>query len=309
MVATELDRRVGIVRGFNRFYTSKIGVLQDRYLKGPFSLAQARVLYELAHRPRSTAGELARELGLDEGYLSRILGEFQKGGLLSRKPAEADGRKRVLSLTNRGERAFAKIDADARVEIGAMLERLSTAGQARLVESMQTIENLLGPSTARTTTYQLRQHRPGDMGWVVHRHGVVYTQEYGWDERFEALVAEIVAEFIRNFDPKRERAWIAEMDGEIVGSVFLVKKSEGISKLRLLLVEPRARGHGIGGRLIDECVRFARAAGYKKITLWTNHVLVAARSLYEKAGFRLVEEKRHDFFGEGLIGQTWELTL
>jgi DNA-binding MarR family transcriptional regulator/GNAT superfamily N-acetyltransferase len=309
MAGTELDQRLEIVRGFNRFYTSKIGVLQERYLKGPFSLAQARVLYELAHRRTSTAAALAKDLGLDAGYLSRILGGFQKQGMLGRKPVEADGRKHALCLTARGQRAFAKINADARVEIGAMLLGLSVAEQVRLVDSMQAIESLLGPRPARTATYQFRQHRPGDMGWVAHRHGALYAQEYGWDERFEALVAVIVAEFIKNYDPKRERCWIAEMDGEIVGSVFLVKKSESTAKLRLLLVEPSARGNGLGGRLVDECVRFARAAGYRKITLWTNHVLVAARSLYERAGFRLVEEKPHVQFGEGLIGQTWELRL
>jgi DNA-binding MarR family transcriptional regulator/GNAT superfamily N-acetyltransferase len=309
MAGTELDRRVGIVRGFNRFYTSKIGVLQEQYLKGPFSLAEARVLYELAHRRAIAAVELAKELGLDAGYLSRILAGFEKRGLLIRKPTQADARKHALSLTTRGQRAFAKIDADARVEIGAMLHGLLAPEQARLVDSMQTIESLLTAKAPRSMEYQIRQHRPGDIGWVVHRHGVLYWQEYGWDERFEALVAEIVAEFIRNYDRKRERALIAEMNGEIVASVFLVKKSASTAKLRLLLVEPTARGHGIGGRLIDECVQFARAVGYRKITLWTNHVLVAARSLYEKAGFRLVEEKRHDLFGEGLIGQTWELKI
>jgi GNAT superfamily N-acetyltransferase len=190
-----------------------------------------------------------------------------------------------------------------------MLAGLPLAEQARLVESMQAIESLLGPKTAGITAYQLRQHRPGDMGWVVHRHGALYAQEYRWDERFEALVAVIVAEFIKNYDPKRERCWIAEMDFDIVGSVFLVKKSEHTARLRLLLVEPRARGHGLGGRLVDECVRFARTAGYRKITLWTNHVLVAARSLYEKAGFQLVNEEPHDLFGQALIGQTWELRL
>jgi DNA-binding MarR family transcriptional regulator/GNAT superfamily N-acetyltransferase len=343
MPGTEFDRRVGNVRGFNRFYTSKIGVLQERYLKGPFSLTEARVLYELAHCTASSATALAKDLELDAGYLSRILGGFEKGGLLVRKRAKSDGRKRVLSLTARGLRAFAKIDADAKTKIGEMLEGLSTADQERLVGSMQAIESLLngvarsrdgtlqrvaaartarteprppgivkghlGAKTANTTTYELRHHRPGDMGWVVQRHGALYAQEYGWDERFEALVAEIVAEFIRNYDPTRERCWIAEMDGVSVGSVFLVKKSETTAKLRLLLVEPRARGRGIGGRLVDECIRFAVAAGYRKITLWTNHTLVAARSLYEKAGFQLVDEEPHTQFGEGLIGQTWELKL
>ena len=267
------------------------------------------MLYELASRGTSNASDLVKELGLDAGYLSRILGGFQKDGLLIRRPAESDGRKRVLSLSARGQRAFARINNDARQEVGAMLRGLSAPQQDDLVDSMRMIENLLGPKKARVGDVRLRQHRPGDMGWVVHRHGALYAQEYGWDERFEALVAEIVADFVRNFDPKRERCWIAEMDGEIVGSVFLVKKSDTTAKLRLLLVEPRARSNGIGGRLIDECVRFARAAGYRKITLWTNHVLDAARSLYEKAGFHLVKAEPHDLFGQGLIGQTWELRL
>lgn len=309
MGAADFEQTVQLVRRFNRFYTGKIGVLRQRYLRGPFSLTEARVLYELAHRQNSAASELGEELGLDAGYLSRILRGFQKQGLMRTTPSEIDRRRRVLCLTVQGRRAFARIDADARREIGAMLEDLAPAAQDRLVRSMKTIESVLGRERATRGSILLRQHRPGDMGWVVHRHGALYREEYGWDERFEALVAEIVAEFVKNHDPKRERCWIAEEDREIVGSVFLVRHSESTAKLRLLLVEPRARGSGLGSRLVDECVQFARDAGYRKVTLWTNSVLHAARSLYEKAGFRLVKEEAHELFGEGLIGQTWELVL
>ncbi len=309
MGAADFEQTVQLVRRFNRFYTGKIGVLRQRYLRGPFSLTEARVLYELAHRQNSAASELGEELGLDAGYLSRILRGFQKQGLMRTTPSEIDRRRRVLCLTVQGRRAFARIDADARSEIGAMLEDLAPAAQDRLVRSMKTIESVLGRERATGGSILLRQHRPGDMGWVMHRHGALYLEEYGWDERFEALVAEIVAEFVKNHDPKRERCWIAEEDGEIVGSVFLVRHSESTAKLRLLLVEPRARGSGLGSRLVDECVQFARYAGYRKVTLWTNSVLHAARSLYEKAGFRLVKEEAHELFGEGLIGQTWELVL
>jgi DNA-binding MarR family transcriptional regulator/GNAT superfamily N-acetyltransferase len=309
MAASDFEQTVQLVRRFNRFYTGKIGVLRHRYLRGPFSLTEARVLYELAHRENSTASELGEELGLDAGYLSRILRGFQQRGLIRTTPSEIDGRRRVLCLTAQGRRAFARIDADARREIGVMLKDLAPGAQDHLVRSMKTIESVLGREHATSGSILLRRHRPGDMGWVVHRHGALYREEYGWDERFEALVAEIVAEFVKNHDPKCERCWIAEEDGEILGSVFLVKQSESIAKLRLLLVEPRARGSGLGTRLVNECVEFSRAAGYRKIVLWTNNVLHAARSLYEKAGFRLVKEEAHELFGEGLIGQTWELAL
>jgi DNA-binding MarR family transcriptional regulator/N-acetylglutamate synthase-like GNAT family acetyltransferase len=309
MPENELERRVAVVRAFNRFYTGKIGVLRERYLKGPFSLAEARVLYELAHRQRTTASELVKDLRLDAGYLSRILRGFQRRGLLGTKASEVDGRKRQLSLTAGGRRAFARIDADAREDIESMLIELAPGAQDRLVGSMQTIEGILWPKPESPATVVLRRHRPGDMGWVVHRHGVLYAQEYGWDERFEALVAEIVAKFIKSYDPKRERCWIAERDREIIGSVFLVKQSNTTAKLRLLLVEPTARGTGLGTRLVDECVRFARASGYQKITLWTNHVLHAARFIYVRTGFRLIKEEPHHLFGEGLIGQTWEFEL
>jgi DNA-binding MarR family transcriptional regulator/N-acetylglutamate synthase-like GNAT family acetyltransferase len=303
------DARVAAVRGFNRFYTQKIGVLSEGLLKSRFSLTEARVLYELANRERPTATELCGDLGLDAGYLSRILRRFEQGGLLARTTSKADGRQSLLALTAKGRAAFAPLDNRSRQEIGTLMGGLRQPDQARLVAAMATIERLLGARPQHDSPYLLRQHQPGDMGWVVHRHGALYAQDYGWDERFEALVAEIVAQFIARFDPKTERCWIAERDGEIIGSVFLVKKSKTVAKLRLLLVEPSARGLGLGSRLVEECLRFARQAGYRKITLWTNDILHAARHIYVKAGFRKVGSERHHSFGHDLVGETWELVL
>jgi len=308
--AIPIDQHIHAVRGFNRFYTRQIGVLREGLLKSPFSLAEVRVLYEIAHRERSTATDLCRELGLDAGYLSRILGKMVKRGLVSKSTAEADGRQSLLALTARGRKTFATLDARQSAEVAALLRPVAPGKQIRMVQAMQTIENMLGARSEPGTPYILRSHQPGDMGWVVHRHGVLYAQEYGYDEQFEALVAEIVAKFIQHFDSRRERCWIAEKDGEIVGSVFLVKKSKTVAKLRLLLVEPSARGLGIGKRLVDECLRFARQAGYKKMVLWTQSELPAARHIYQQAGFRLVEEKPHRSWGrDDLVSQIWELTL
>jgi DNA-binding MarR family transcriptional regulator/N-acetylglutamate synthase-like GNAT family acetyltransferase len=305
----ELAQRIEAVRRFNRFYTKEIGVLHEGLLQSPFSLAEARVLYELAHRESPTAVELATELGLDAGYLSRILRGFERRGLLAKTRSAADGRQSLLTLTKCGRAAFAPLDAGSRAEIGAMLGRLSAADQTRLVETMGGIERLLARAPETKAPYLLRDHRPGDIGWVVQRHGVLYAEEYGFDETFEALVAEIVSKFIRRLDPKRERCWIAERDGANVGSVFLVRKSTTTAKLRLLLVEPGTRGLGIGARLVEECLRFARQARYRKITLWTNSVLHAARHLYEAAGFELVNREPHHSFGQDLVGETWELKL
>ena len=304
-----VDRHAIAMRQFNRFYTRQIGLLEDGYLKSPFSLPEVRVLYELAHRDRPTATELSRDLGLDAGYLSRILRAFEKRGFISRTRSAADGRQSHLALTARGRAAFGPLERRSHEEIRAILAGLPAREQARLVDAMRAIESILGGRPEPKVPYVLRPHQPGDMGWVVHRHGALYAQEYGFDEQFEALVAEIVATFVKSYDPRKERCWIAEKDGEIVGSVFLVKGSKTVAKLRLLLVEPTARGLGIGARLVDECLRFARHAGYKKITLWTNSILVAARHIYQEAGFRQVHAERHRSFGHDLVGETWERDL
>lgn len=302
---------VAAVRRFNRFYTKQIGVLNEGLLRSPFSLAEVRVLYEIAHGRDRSAAALAKELSLDAGYLSRILRRFQKSGLVRRETSAADGRRSLLTLTEKGRRTFAALNARQEEDVAAILERLSPAGRRRLVESMQAIEELLGaPAPQSNEPFILRPHQPGDMGWIVYRHGVLYSQEYGYDEHFEALVAKIAGDFIEHLDPARERCWVAERNGEIVGSVFLVKKSATVAKLRLLYVEPSARGLGIGARLIDECIRFARRARYRKIVLWTQSELLAARHLYKKAGFTLVGEERHRSFSrDNLVAETWELKL
>lgn len=296
------------VRRFNRFYTTKIGVLHEPY-KAPFSLTETRVLYELAHRDQPTAGELGRELGLDPGYLSRILASFEKKHLITRSASAEDGRQQILALSAHGRGVFAKLNEQTEEEIGGLLARISPVEQARAVQAMETIEDVFSERPQPKVPYVLRPHRPGDMGWITHRHGVLYSQEYGWDERFEALVAVVAGEFIQNFDPKRERCWIAEREGEIVGSVFLVKKSNTVAKLRLLYVEPKARGLGIGLRLVEECIRFAREARYRKVTLWTQSNLIAARHIYRKCGFEVVESKPQQLFGHDLVSETWELKL
>jgi DNA-binding MarR family transcriptional regulator/N-acetylglutamate synthase-like GNAT family acetyltransferase len=300
---------VSAIRRFNRFYTKHIGVLREGHLDSPFSLTEVRVLYELAHQDGPTAAELTRELGLDSGYLSRILRGFERRELVEKTRSEVDARQAHLRLTEAGRAAFAGLDSRADEEIVGLVERVAHDDRHRLTDAMRTIERVLAPRVEARPSYLIRTHKPGDIGWVVFRHGVLYAREYGWDERFEALVAQIVAEFVHNFDARRERCWIAEVEGERVGSVFLVKKSDTVAKLRLLLVEPTARGLGIGHRLVDECIRFARLAQYRRITLWTNSVLHAARRIYEQAGFRLVSEEPHAMFGVDLTGQTWELDL
>ena len=307
-----LERRVEAARRFNRFYTRRIGVLHDGVYDSPFSLTQVRVLYELAHRDRPTATALGRDLGLDAGYLSRLLRGFEKRGFVTRTRSPRDGRQSHLALTAHGRKVFTPLNARSHDDVAAMLGGLSPAAQARTIEAMQTIERLLGDPPAATSaraSYVLREPRPGDLGWVVHRHGAVYAQEYGYDQTFEALVAEIVAHFVRFYDPKRERCWIAEQNGDIVGCVFLVKQSRTVAKLRLLLVEPQARGAGLGSQLVAECVRFARDAGYRTLTLWTQSELLAARRLYAAAGFRVVRKERNHSFGKDLVSETWELKL
>jgi DNA-binding MarR family transcriptional regulator/N-acetylglutamate synthase-like GNAT family acetyltransferase len=302
-------QRVAAVRQFNRFYTRQIGLLQEGLLDSPFSLTEVRVMYELGHRGETTAKQLADELGLDTGYLSRILRGFKDRGLITRNRSKTDGRQSVLRLTAQGRKAYRPLDRRSDAQVAAMLGSLTDAQQKGLVDSMSKIEGLLRPKPVLPSTLILRSHRPGDMGWIVHRHGILYSQEYGWDERFEALVAEIAAKFIQNYDPRKERCWIAERDGEIVGSVFLVKRSSTVAQLRLMFVEPNARGLGIGKRLVAECLRFAREARYKKVTLWTNSVLLAARHIYKEAGFQKIDGVPHKGFGHDLVAETWELRL
>src|SRR5262245_30161932 len=313
MADSSLTSRVEAVRQFNRFYTRQIGVLQEGLLHSPFSLTEVRVLYELANRKNPTASTLRRELGLDAGYLSRMLRSFEKKGLLRRRSSAEDARSQLLELTGKGRNTFADLNRRSQQEIRSMLGDLPPNSQQRLLGAMGTVERLLNGKNQdgqpQQEPYRLRAHQPGDMGWVVHRHGALYAEEYGYNYRFEALVAKIAGDFLENFDPKRERCWIVERNGEIVGSVFLVKSSATKAKLRLLLVEPSARGLGLGRRLIDECVRFAREAGYKKITLWTQTELHAARRLYQHAGFQLTGRKRHSDFGRPSVAEVWDLTL
>jgi|SRR5579872_1240760 len=304
-----MDGFIDSVRSFNRFYTRQIGLLGKAYLHSAFSLTEVRVLYELAHRNRASPTELARELDLDAGYLSRILDSFKKRGLIARRISEKDARQSHVSLTAKGRKAIGPLEARSCRHIAAITEKLTAEDRDKITAAMSTIERLLGGATKSQAPYILRPHRPGDMGWVVHRHGVVYSQEYAYDETFEALVAEIAAKFIQNRDPKRERCWIAERDGSIAGCVFLVKYSKQVAKLRLLLVEPAARGLGLGKHLVEECIRFAKEARYRKIVLWTQSHLLPARGIYEKAGFRRTAEEPHHSFSKDLVAETWELIL
>jgi DNA-binding MarR family transcriptional regulator/N-acetylglutamate synthase-like GNAT family acetyltransferase len=311
----DFPAQVDTIRRFNRFYTRRIGVLRDGLLSSPFTLAQARVLYELAQRERPSASEIARELDLDAGYLSRLLRALMRRGLVSRAPSPTDRRRGLLALTARGRAAFRRLDRRSASDIATMLEPLAADDRQRLADAMASIERLLAPDgpagerPAAAGPIVLRTHRPGDLGWVVHRHAALYAQEYGWDGSFEAMVAEIVARFIRRFDPARERCWIAERDGRILGSVTLVRMTDATAQLRLLYVEPQARGAGLGRLLVDECERFARQAGYRRIRLWTNSVLLAARAIYEGTGYRLIAQEPHRSFGHDLVGETWEKRL
>ena len=303
-----LQTNVEAVRHFNRFYTRQIGVLQG-FLGSEFSLAEGRVLYEVAKRERPTATEVGRVLGLDAGYLSRLLRRLEHRGLVRRARSDADGRRAHLSLTRGGQAAFARLNQTTHRDVADRLRRLPSGNRRRLVAAMQTIEGVLETPAGRPDAYVLRPPHAGDLGWIVHRQGAVYAEEYGYNEEYEALVAEIVASFVRQQRPAKERCWIAEKDGANVGSVFLVRKSPSVAQLRLLIVDPKARGLGIGHRLVDECIAFARRAGYRKITLWTNDILHAARRIYESRGFRLVEEEKHRSFGKDLVGQIWDLKL
>lgn len=301
-----VDARVEAVRRFNRLYTRRIGALQAAYLDAPFSLTEARVLYELAHREDLTLSVLAAELGLDRGYLSRLLRGLEGRGLVSRRREAGDARRQPLRLSAKGARAFAALEERTREEVGGMLQALPGDARGRLVDALGAVEGLLG---GRAGEVRLRAHRPGDIGWVIQRHGELYREEYGYDERFEALVAGIAAQFIEKLDPRRERCWIAERDGARVGAVFLVKQSARVAKLRLLIVEPSARGLGLGKRLVQACIDFSRAAGYRKLVLWTQSELAAARAIYQRSGFRKVRSEPHRSFGKSLTGEYWERPL
>ncbi len=303
------DREVAAVRHFTRFYTQHMGVLDRKLLRSPFSLSEARVLYEIAQREETSAAALGTLLKLDAGYLSRLLSGLARRGLIEKRPSGSDGRRRDLCLTPPGQAAFSALNARSHARTAAMLESLSVPERERLAAAMGTIENLLGARPPPRAPYMLRPHRPGDMGWIVQSHARLYSDEYAWDETFEALVADIAGKFLRDFDPARERCWIAERGGENVGSVLLVKQDDSTARIRLLLVDPKARGLGIGHRLVEEALAFARRTGYGKVTLWTNDNLYAALRIYRAAGFHLVEEQPHRSFGKDLVGQTWELVL
>ena len=307
----ETDHAIAAYRRFTRFYTRILGLLGDKLLKGGRSLTEARVLYELGGAGRTSASEIAAELNLDPGYLSRILSKLEREKLLSRTTSSADARQIVVRLTRKGRTTFARLDRFSTEQARESLERLTPRQCSEVIRSMQAIESLLGPDTPAAPPLVLRPHRPGDMGWVVGRNGALYAQEYGWDQTYEALVARITADFITNFDPQRERCWIAERAGERLGCIFLVRHPErqGVAKLRLLLVEASARGMGLGTALVSECIAFARSCGYQKMTLWTQSILHAAHHIYQQAGFQLVAEEPHHSFGVDLIGQTWEMDL
>ena len=300
---------IAAVRRFNRFYTRLVGALDEGHLHSDFSLAEVRVLYEIANGDRPTATSIARDLGLDAGYMSRIVRRFTREKLVERTPSADDARQSNLRLTARGRATFRELDARARDDVATLLAKLGEEGQRDLLSSMRRVEGLL--ARERATSFTLRPHRPGDMGWVVHRQAILYHQEFGWNEHYEALTSRIVADFLEHYDPRLERCWIAERDGETVGSVFVVKHPErtGVAKLRMLYVEPSARGLGLGRRLVREVTEFAKSAGYHTLTLWTNSVLVSARKIYEAVGYHLVSEEPHTSFGKDLVAQVWELKL
>lgn len=307
------DSRIAAVRRFNRFYTRQIGVLRKNFLDSPYSLGEARVLYEIGNGNARTATEIGRTLDLDAGYLSRMLRDFEKRALIRRETSERDARQSHLTLAPRGHKAFALLNRLSQHDIGAMLGKLAPARQTELIAAMNTIERLLGDEDgakpSERPAYIVREPRPGDFGWIVKRNAEIYAEEYGWTAPFEGVCSQIVADFVNKFDPKRERCWIAEMDGENVGSIMLAKDSDDVARVRLLLLDPKARGLGIGARLVDECIRFARRAGYKKITLWTHSVLTAARHIYQKAGFRLTRSERHRSWGRPVVSEYWDLEL
>jgi DNA-binding MarR family transcriptional regulator/GNAT superfamily N-acetyltransferase len=296
------------VREFNRFYTNVLGLLREGLLDTPYSLTEARVIFELARQDTAEVAALRRSLDIDAGYMSRILARFAADGLITRERVRSDGRRQVIGLTGTGREAFRVLDRSASDQVRAMLAVLTEDGQQRLTSAMAAIRESIEGS-ARPAAFVLRPPRPGDLGWVVHRNGALYAQEYGWDSSYEALVARVVADYAARADPAREAAWIAELDGEPAGCVFCMRKTDTTAQLRLLLAEPRARGMGLGGHLVAECVSFARRAGYAEIVLWTNDVLTAARRIYQRAGFRLTASAAHHSFGHDLVGEDWLLPL
>jgi DNA-binding MarR family transcriptional regulator/GNAT superfamily N-acetyltransferase len=304
-----LDNQIAAVRSFSRFYTRKLGIIEPKLLESPWTLQEARIIYEIAERQSCTATDLVRALGLDAGFLSRTLQAMQQRRIVARKTSKADRRATELALTAKGRAAFADLDRRSRDVVATLLASLDARERAAVVNAMATIEQTLEPPAGQPAAFLLRSHRPGDIGWIVSRHGAAYAQEYGWDISFEALVAEIAAQFIRSYDASREHCWIAEVNGEPAGSIMLVKASDEVAKLRLLLVEKKARGLGIGRALTAQCIRFARDAGCSSITLWTQSILTAAREIYQRAGFRRIGEERHHSFGVNLVGETWEFKL
>ena len=309
MSLNDSDTQVAAIRGFNRFYTRKLGLIEPKLLHSPFTLQEARILYEIRHRPACTATDLTRDLGLDPGFVSRTLQALQRRQIVARTPAKHDGRINELSLTARGRTAQAELERRSCEEVGSLLASLDGTQRAVVVGAMATIEQTLERPTQKPAAFLLRSHRPGDIGWVISSQAKAYAGEYGWDISYEALVAEICAQFIRNYDPSREHCWIAEADGEPLGSIFLVKGSDDVAKLRLLLVEKKARGLGVGRALVEQCIHAAREKGYKEMTLWTQSILVAARGIYQAAGFRRVKEEPHHSFGVDLVGETWQMEL
>lgn len=306
---TTLESQVAAVRGFSRFYTRKLGIIEPKLLHSAFTLQEARIIYELAHRADCTATDLVRDLDLDAGFVSRTLAALQRRQIVTRKPSKADKRVNEVALTAKGRAAAADLDSRSRSEVAALLKRVDGDRRAAVVRAMGTIEQSLEPVAEKPVGFLLRSHRVGDIGWVVSRQGQAYAEEYGWDISYEALVAEICAQFLRSFDPVHEHCWIAEVEGEPVGSIFLVNGGDGVAKLRLLLVEEKARGLGVGRALVEQCIRSAREKGYKKMTLWTQSILLAARGIYARAGFQRIKEEKHHSFGVDLIGETWELEL
>jgi DNA-binding MarR family transcriptional regulator/GNAT superfamily N-acetyltransferase len=309
MATQQSDREISAVRAFNRFYTRKLGLIEPKLLHSPFTLQEARIMYEIAHRSACTATDLTRDLGLDPGFVSRTLQGLQRRQIVTRRPSKDDGRVNELSLTAKGRTAQAELERRTREEVGSLLAALDDNQRAAVVQAMTTIEQTLERPTQKPAAFLLRSHRPGDIGWVISSQAKAYAEEYGWDISYEALVAEICAQFIRSYDASREHCWIAEAGGEPLGSVFLVNGGDDVAKLRLLLVEKKARGLGVGRALVEQCVSSARERGYKKMTLWTQSILVAARGIYQAEGFRRVKQEPHHSFGVDLVGETWELKL